>query len=145
MSADRAERDLKLSQAGAVFSDDYFVRAYDFEPGEVTARAPVATAQGAAPAFRAPHDALTFASLPRAERAGQAAIDKLADDAVAQAGSPIDPDDIRAALAAATDEDDLIERLGKLAADLPAPAFRDLTERALFAADLIGYQSAARG
>ena len=145
LSADRAERDLKLSQAGAVFSDDYFVRAYDFEPGEVTARAPVATAQGAAPAFRAPHDALTFASLPRAERAGQAAIDKLADDAVAQAGSPIDPDDIRAALAAATDEDDLIERLGKLAADLPAPAFRDLTERALFAADLIGYQSAARG
>lgn len=146
LSVERADRDLKLSQAGAVFSEDYFVRAYDFEPGEVTARAPDAAGQpAAAPAFHAPHDALTFASLPRAERAGQAAIDKLDDDAIAHATSPVDPAAIRAALAAATDEDDLIERLGKLVADLPAPAFRDLVERALFAADLIGYQSAARG
>lgn len=129
-----------------MFSADYFVRAYDFEPGEVSIRAPVAgTLPAAAPAFSAPAETLRFAALPRAERAGQAAINRLADDAITQAGSPIDPAAIRAALAAATGEEDLIERLGKLAADLPAPAFRDLTERALFAADLIGYQSAARG
>lgn len=146
LSVDRAERDVKLAQAGAVFSEDYFVRAYDFEPGEVSIRAPATgTLDAPAPAFSAPIDALRFAALPRAERAGQAAIDKLADDAIAQAGSPVDPAAIRAALAAATDEDDLIERLGKLAADLPASAFRDLVERALFAADLIGYQSANRG
>lgn len=45
--------------------------------------------------------------------------------------------------AASHDEDDLIERLGQLAADLPASQFRDLVERALFAADLIGYAKAA--
>ncbi len=146
LSVERADRDLKLAQAGAVFSENYFVRAYDFEPGEVSVRAPVAgTLDAPAPAFSAPAEALRFAALPRAERAGQATIDRLVDDAIAQAGSPVDPAAIRAALAAATDENDLIERLGKLAADLPAPAFRDLIERALFVADLIGYQSAARG
>lgn len=55
----------------------------------------------------------------------------------------MDPDAIRAAVQQATDEDDLIERLGQLAADLPASQFRDLVERALFAADLIGYAKAA--
>lgn len=144
LSADRAERDLKLSQAGAVFSEDYFVRAYDFEPGEVTVLSGGAT--DAVPVFRSPAGALAFASrLPRAERAGQAAIDRLADTCISDAGSPIDPAAVRAALHAATDEDDLIERLGQLAADLPATHFRELVDRALFAADLIGYESAHRG
>lgn len=89
---------------------------------------------------------LTFAArLPRAERAGQAAIDRLAADAVDAAGSPIDPAAIRAAIEAARDEDDLVERLGQLAAELPATQFREVVDRALFAADLIGYESAARG
>lgn len=144
LSTDRADRDLKLAQAGAVFTEDYFVRAYDFEPGEVSVRAPAAgTLDNPAPAFCAPHDALAFAALPRSARAGQVAIDKLADDAIGQAQSPVEPAAIRAAVQQATDEEDLIERLGQLATDLPAPQFRDLLERALFAADLIGYAKAA--
>lgn len=136
LNAERAERDVKLAQAGARFSSDYFVRAYDFEPGEVQSEAP----SQALPAFSAPMESLAFSSgLPRSVRAGQAAIDRLADDAIAASGSPIDPDAIRKAIMSARDEDDLIERLGALSADLPAATFRDLMERALFAADLIGY------
>ena len=140
INAERAERDLKLAQAGAVFAPEYFVRAYDFEPGEVSARE--AQPAPASAAFAAPTGALTFAAsgdLPRGIRAAQAAVDRLADDAVAQAGSLIDPDAIRNAIRSARDEDDLIDRLGTLASTLPAPAFRDLLERALFAAELIGY------
>lgn len=139
LSADRADRDLKLAQAGAVFSADYFVRAYDFEPGEVSAGPAIPIKSGLSASSRV----LTFtAGLPAAVRAGQASADRLVDDAIAQSGSPIDANALRAAIDAATDEDDLVARLGQLAAGVPATQFRDLTERALFAADLIGYASA---
>lgn len=67
------------------------------------------------------------------------AIDALADAAIGTAGDPIAPAARQAAVREATDPDDLMQRLGRLAANMPAVEFAELTERALFAADVLGY------
>ncbi len=53
--------------------------------------------------------------------------------------SPLDGDLIRDAIAGATDPADLEARLGVLLAGMEAAAFRQTLERALFAADILGY------
>lgn len=143
LSLERAERDAKLAQAGARFTPEYFVRAYDFERGEIE----VEQAAQAAAKFSAPSEALQFAPRPmkRQSVAGQDDIDAMADDAIAAGVSPVDSDAIREAIEQAGDEDDLMERLGQLAAGLPATEFRTIVERAMFAADVIGYRSLDRG
>ena len=147
LEAERAERDKLLYDASGgrlAFSEDYLMRVYDFEPGEVALSAPPAPAvPGSFAALAAP---LEF-SPGRAQKftPGQRIAEDLAETALARAGQPVPAAAIRRVIDAATSPEDLAERLGTLLAELPPNAFDDALERALFAADVLGWHNAERG
>lgn len=142
LQLDRSERDAKLVQAGAVqLTEAYLLRAYDYEPGDLT----VPTAgtapqpQQAAPRGRA---ALTLAA-PRFT-ARQERMEALADAAPTDL-QPIDPALIRRAVLAATSEEDLIDRLAALMPQASGRAFDEALARAFMAADVLGYVQEREG
>jgi phage gp29-like protein len=137
IQAERASRDASLATAGIVkFTPDYLLRAYDFEDGDFTIPSEAPAVRPAAKA------SAQFASRPARFTKAQQALEDLADDTLESAGSPIPVKDIQAAVLAATGPEDLEERLAKLYDDADPAEFREVLERALFAADLMGYADA---
>lgn len=140
LQTERAERDARLAQSGIVkFTEEYIVRAYDYEPGDFTI--PQGWQPGPAGQQQSvPSGPTQFASSPAAGfTEGQQAVEDLADDAEVEAASPIPPAKIVAAIKASNSPDDLQERLAQIYDGNDPKAFRDLLERALFAADVMGY------
>lgn len=144
LGADRAERDTKLRQAGVRFTRQYFLDHYELEEThfEIETSPPTPPRGAQASAGRGPY---TFAAARRSRRftPGQEAIEDLGDAALEQSPQPIPPGTLRQIIAAARDPEDLADRLSAAVdADLETSAFRELVERALFAADLMGYAHA---
>lgn len=147
----RAERDAKLVQAGAVrLTKAYLLRAYDYVEGDIETPEPddAEPENAPPPQFSAAHLAArpNPASFTRAQRE----IETLTDLAQLEAGQPIDPQEIRAAILAARDREDLEERLAIIMGGRTNPIFRIAMARALFAANVLGYvaseqQSGTRG
>jgi phage gp29-like protein len=146
LQLERAKRDVEMAQAGIIrFTETYLLRAYDFDredftipaaapepaPGKGGKQPPAAT-----PAAKA---AALFAATSPKFTPAQTALEDLADDALAQAGQPIPPAAIRAAIRASTTPEDLMERLAALFEGNDAAEFQAVAERALFAADVLGY------
>ena len=73
----------------------------------------------------------------------QLAIENLADQMLAQMNSPIREQAIHAAIRAASDPEDLENRLVAILGDTD-PEFQRQLEHALFAADVMGYAHADR-
>lgn len=71
--------------------------------------------------------------------AGQQAIEDQVDKTLANFITPITHKAIASAIAGATSPEDLIERLGVALQDSDDSVFRQTLERAMFAADLMGY------
>lgn len=69
----------------------------------------------------------------------QMVIEELADNVLAKLNSPISNDAIFNAIRAAKDYDDLAERLAVLFVETDTREFRDVLERATFAADVLGF------
>lgn len=140
LAVDRAERDSKLVNAGIVkLTPKYLLDAYSFREEDIE---PPDPKQPEPPVGKQPAPAVkASAHLAHGPQftADQQALDDLTDDAIAQAPQPIDPARIRAAIKAATSYDDLLERLADLFEDHPPKEYRALMERALFAADVLGY------
>lgn len=135
----RAERDAKLAATGQIeFDESYWLNRYDFEPGEIRARAPTAPPT-AGPGVRASTDTFAPRTMPSA-RDHQDALDALADNAIDEAGPlPIAPAAIAEAIRMADGPDDLQRRLERLGAELPRAEFAELVGRAMFAAGVMGY------
>ena len=74
----------------------------------------------------------------------QEAVEHLIDAAMAQSASPIPAHKVRAAILAATDPEDLMDRLANLFGGEDAAAFQDLMAKALFSADVLGFSNAAQ-
>ena len=72
----------------------------------------------------------------------QMAVEALADAGLRAAMPLIEPELIQSAIRAASSPEDLEERLAALARDSDPIRFRQLLERALFAADVLGYAHA---
>lgn len=142
----RATRDATLVNAGILrFTQRYIQSAYDLEPDdfEIPQQA----------ADNPPNPPVAGGKLKAGEKTGgwsfaaskgeftpeQQAIEKLADAALAAAPQLIPEDAIRSAIMAAKSPEDLEVRLSSLALDSDASDFRELMERALFAADIMGY------
>lgn len=142
LSTDRASRDKMLVDAGIVrLTERYLLDRYDFERGdfEIPSTPPQLPNRGAKASAH-------FATgAPARFTAGQQAIEDAVEMAVDLSGDPVDPKLIRAAIRASTSADDLVERLAALFADQPQDAYRELMERALFAADVMGYSHAEAG
>jgi len=69
----------------------------------------------------------------------QQAVEGLGDELLAQLGSPINTDLIHSAIKAATNPEDVEQRLAALMIDTDTQVFAQTLERALFAADVLGY------
>jgi phage gp29-like protein len=76
--------------------------------------------------------------------AGQQAIEDQVDNTLANFITPITHKAIASAIAGAASPEDLIERLGVALQDSDDSVFRQTLERALFAADLMGYGQAQK-
>lgn len=76
---------------------------------------------------------------------GQQSVEHLVDATLRQAASPLDPARLRAVIATASGPDDLLERLIRLYGEADTAAFRELAERALFTADVLGYANETAG
>jgi len=169
LESDRAERDSKLYTQGVRFTPDYYqdnydLRATDFEmaseaapEGETPPALPGAPAKGAKvgqpPAKSgAKKDSAVkasqlpghlFSQLPGGRKKftkQQQQVEDQADAGLEEAGLPLDLDAIRTAITAATSPEDLEDRLFALIGDQVAQEdFVEVLERALFAADVLGY------
>lgn len=152
----RAERDAKLVGAKIVrLTPKYLLERYDFDEGDIEVPDPEEQQppegeegpesgqeppQEGAQAHSCGHPSHQFASGRARFTAAQQAVEDLGDEALAMAGDPIDPAAIRRAIREASDPDDLVERLSALFDSIPdQSAYREAMERALFAADVLGY------
>jgi phage gp29-like protein len=115
-------------------------------PGDKPARAAASIgARASSPAINAPLGVERAGGDARAPSftLKQQAVEDLGDPLLAALGSPIDDKLIHAAIKAATGPEDLEQRLAALMAGADMTAFVGILERALFAADVLGYVHAA--
>jgi len=147
LNADRASRDAELANAGIVsFTEEYLLRAYDFEKGDF-----------ALPANTAPNEPkkgmkaalsggmLQFSDGKQRFTPAQEEIEGLGDDVIDGSPVPISEDAIKMAIKSSSNADEMMDKLATLAEGYSSQAFAELTERALFAADVFGYVQADKG
>ena len=137
LEVDRAERDAKLVQAGVLkLTPDYLLRVYDFEDGdfEIPAVEPLAPATK-----EAPPPPSNFSGGQSVFTPAQQVIEKLGDELMSNATSPVEPSVIFAAVKAATSYADLENRLAVIFDKTDTEQFRVALERATFAADVLGF------
>lgn len=155
-------------------SENYLLDRYDFVPGDFTvpeagpmaprlagqggtAGAEAASGEAAATTEDAPNTtprperraqlgqpAVALAANGQRFTADQELVETLTAAALAQAASPIPASQVRGAILAATDPEDLANRLAALYRGQDAAAFQELMERSLFAADVMGYVTAEK-
>ena len=143
LQAERADRDLKHYQAGIRHTEQYLLRTYDYEPGDFTIAEdappePDVPQQGQPPKFAA----MKFAAVSGPFTPEQMAVEALGDAAVAAGVQPVPDDAIQSAIRAARSPEDLERRLAVVLAGQTSDEFRRQLERALFAADVMGYAHA---
>lgn len=153
LETERAERDATLVKAGILeLTEDYLLRVYDFEAGDFV----IPESRGLGGLFTRPRPAGKpgsgkgqFADRPRGGRRrftdAQEAVEELLAEAGDAAGLPIPPEAMRQAIREARDPEDLQERLAVLLAEADPEVFAAVLERAIFAADVLGYTAAEEG
>lgn len=131
---DRAERDKILVDAGMVrFNKDYIVNNYDLEHDDFDVPSEQnSTGQPFSMSFK-------LAAQPDEFTPQQQALEALADDSLNAVRQPVSTIAIRAAISKAKDPEDLANRLASLLKTSDTSEFNRVLERALFAADVIGY------
>lgn len=164
LEQDRATRDKTLVDAGMLrFTAEYLREKYGFEESDFTVPdiaqntpPPLANSAQAATktiadnaAKTAAHGLLQLADGSKPARpqftAGQQAIEDEIERTLPQLQSPITHAAIASAIRHAQDPDDLYERLSVALSDADDSQFRKTFERALFAADIMGYGQAGKG
>lgn len=152
LERDRAERDEILVKSGMLrFTRAYLEEKYGFEPDDFEELPAADGAGGIGQAAQTHAPLLTLASKPGSLKpnrprftAGQQAIEDEIERTLPAIPSPIDAAAIRSAILKAKDADDLYERLAVALQDADDAAFRQAFERALFAAEIMGYAAARR-
>jgi len=165
LEIERANRDKILVDAGMVkFTPDYIKDKYALLETDFTVPEPPAQLQPQNqpqnqpedpedPADKAPAAMQAVAPFKFVDgnnehrprfTAGQQAIEDQVDRTLANFISPITHKAIASAIAGATSPEDLIDRLGVALQDSTDAQFRQTLERALFAADLMGYGQAQK-
>lgn len=162
LEKERSERDKNLYDIGVRFTPEYLLSNYDLDAEDFTlADEPTAMDGEAAPprspsavsASKQPgayprvvgRPSASFSKHARNSKftKHQQQIEELADAVQAEPAYPINPEDVRRAVLAAASPEDLNERLFALIGDkVSEPEFRDALEKALYAADVLGYVAA---
>ncbi len=153
LSKDRADRDKLLYDTGVRFTKDYYIRAYDLEAEDI--EQVTENTSGAASAMLQADKGRTLAatqgfklSAGQQEKIvqGQQELDRLADEAIKAAGSPVDYEALKAVVLSAKNPDDLAEKLaGWYETTHPETRYVDALGALMFAADIHGYEVAEEG
>jgi phage gp29-like protein len=135
-----AGRDEKLKRAGANFTNQYFERAYNLQPGDLQAAA--AANPPADPGLASFADPATDDE-PEDQAALDAAIEQLPADAIQAAMKKLLTPALKAIETAST-PDEVRQALADAWPEMDASDIEELMTRAYFVADLVGRDSAAQ-
>lgn len=149
LESDRAARDAILAEKlGVEFSDSYLLDRYDLDPADFTRKEPPPSLVQQTPsspqdkALSAQMDHDTLMQFAARGLSAQDVLDAQIKKVAGKADTPINMDDVRAAVMGAEDARDLEQRLAVLIGP-ENPEFRTTLERAMFSAQLLGFLSAA--
>ena len=139
LNKDQAERDVKLKDAGAVFTNQYFIREYGLQEGDLAEPLPSQTPQ---PQFKAlPKRPFSFAASVNGLSQEQQELDELAE----QDFKLFSDKDMKDLILNSNSIEDLQTQLFSLLKDADKTQFNELMDRALFAADILGYVHSKEG
>lgn len=139
LNKEQAERDVKLKDAGAVFTTQYFMREYGLQEGDLAEPLP---SQPPQPQFKAiPSKPFSFAASVNGLSQEQQELDELAE----QDFKLLSDNDLKDLILNSNSIDDLQTQLFSLLKDADKTQFNELMDRALFAADILGYVHSKEG
>lgn len=139
LNKEQAERDVKLKDAGAVFTTQYFIREYGLQEGDLAESLP---SQPPQPQFKAlPKRPFSFAASVNGLSQEQQELDELAE----QDFKLLSDNDLKDLILNSNSIDDLQTQLFSLLKDADKTQFNELMDRALFAADILGYVHSKEG
>lgn len=139
LNRDQAERDVQLKNAGAVFTTQYFMREYGLQEGDLAESLPSQTPQ---PQFKAiPSKPFSFASTVNKLSAEQQELDELAE----RDFKLFSDKDMKDLILNSNSIEDLQTQLFSMLKDADKTQFNELMDRALFAADILGYVHSKEG
>jgi phage gp29-like protein len=150
LEMDRATRDKTLVDAGILkFTPEYIADKYGLDASDFTVpdQAPTPTKGQPVSQKAAALAAARFADGDKPARVQFTQGQQIVEDAISAAlpslkAGPIDEAAIKGAIRAAADPDDLVHRLSIVLRDASRDQFEQVLERALFAADVMGYAHA---
>ncbi|MBI1452866.1 DUF935 family protein [Acinetobacter sp. FL51] len=139
LNTEQAERDTRLKNAGANFSDAYFIREYGLQEGDLkTAMEPVQETFSALP-----KRAFSFKASVQKQSPEQQEVEELTDG---QGELQLLTNEQIKQLAAESDTPEaLLFNLTRLIPDATQSQFNAQLDQALYAADVLGYATAAKG
>jgi len=139
LNKDQAERDVKLKDAGAVFTNQYFIREYGLQEGDLAEPLPSQTPQ---PQFKAiPSKPFSFAASVNGLTQEQQELDELAD----QNFKLLSDSDLKNLILSSESIEELQTSLFAIAKTADKSQFNEVLDRALFAADILGYVHSKEG
>ncbi|WP_433848146.1 phage portal protein family protein [Acinetobacter proteolyticus] len=138
LNTDQADRDVKLKNAGANLTQQYFTREYGLQDGDVA----VLTQGQPEQQFKAIRNRrFSFAASVKDLSQEQQELDELADEKMQLFSDAT----IKDLIANSTSIEDLREKMFALVGDADTTHFNELMDRALFAADILGYVHSKEG
>ena len=143
VTPDQAEAYAKLKAAGVRLTEQYLLREHDFIEGDFEIEQCQPVPQSGALATGRPPLALA-AGHGSAFTPAQQQVEALVDTATSEAPQPVSEERLRQLVAQAKSPEHLDELLAAEAAEADPAAYRELLERALFAADVLGYVKASQ-
>ena len=141
LNKDQAERDVKLKDAGAVFTNQYFIREYGLQEGDLAESLPSQTPQ---PQFNAlPKRPFSFAASVKKFSPEQLEVEELTDsqkDIVL-----LDQVQINELVQSTENVEELAVKLMQIMPNATESTFTANLDQALYAADVYGYVTAKGG
>lgn len=147
LETERADRDYVHWQMGVRHSPEYFVEHYDYAKEDFTiVEPPPPQPFGQPKSSTGNKPSAKLAALFAARRftPEQQVIEDGIDEVLGDLDGIIASAELKAAIRAATTTEELVASLARLLADADPVEFQRVTERALFAADILGYAHAER-
>ena len=139
LNKDQAERDVQLKNAGAVFTTQYFIREYGLQEGDLAEPLPSQTPQ---PQFKAiPSKPFSFAASVNGLSQEQQELDELAE----QDFKLFSDKDMKDLILNSESIEELQTSLFAIAKNADKSQFNEVLDRALFAADILGYVHSKEG
>lgn len=139
LNKDQAERDVKLKDAGAVFTTQYFIREYGLQEGDLAESLP---SQPPQPQFKAlPKRPFSFAASVNGLSQEQQELDELAN----QNFKLLSDNDLKDLILSSESIEELQTSLFAIAKTADKSQFNEVLDRALFAADILGYMHSKEG